>query len=100
MKWISITQLLLLLFVAVLAPACSGEGTTIYACRYEERTTDGCDGYGFGPWESACYEFDADDYYITPQEVCGNVTESGLHCQAGCCVDFDYQNVDLEPGGC
>lgn len=100
MKWTSIMQLVLLCTAALLAPACTGEESTIYACQYEERTTDGCDGYGFGPWESVCYQFDSEDYYITPQEVCGNVTEPGLHCQAGCCVDFQYQNVNLSQGTC
>ena len=100
MKYTAILQLILLWTATLIIPACAGEGSTIYACSFEERTTDGCDGFGFGPWESECFEFDSEDYNISPQEVCGNVTEPGLHCQAGCCVDFDYQNVDLSNGTC
>lgn len=71
-----------------------------YACAYEKRSTDGCDGYGFGSWESGCYDFNSDNYYISAQEVCNNMTDGGLWCEAGCCVDTQYQNVSLSSGNC
>lgn len=87
--------------VALLLKGCDeDDGGGLYACSYEKSTTDGCDGYGFGPWEPGCVSINADDYYISPEEVCGNITDGGQHCQAGCCVSARYQNVHLDSGGC
>lgn len=80
---------------------CGGEdGGGTYACSYEERQTDGCDGYDFGEWLYECQEFNADDYYITPSEVCANLTEDGLYCTGGCCIDYEVRSVELGPGTC
>ena len=84
----------------MLVPGCTGEESTIYACSYEQRKTDGCDGQGFEAWVSECFEFDTEDYNITASEVCGNVTNAGLFCQAGCCIDYEYRSVDLSRGTC
>jgi len=77
-----------------------GDEGGIYACSYEKRGTDGCDGYGWGAWEAGCYQFNSEDYYISPEEVCANITDGGLFCQAGCCVDSEYRNVQLTSGSC
>lgn len=77
-----------------------GDGDGWYACSYEKRVTDGCDGYGWGDWVSECFAFNSEDYYISPEQVCANVTEGGLFCQAGCCVDSEFRNVSLTEGDC
>jgi hypothetical protein len=92
-----------ILFLTAMYAACGsaeGGGDGDYACSYETRSTDGCDGYGFGDWEEECFSFNADDYFITPQEVCDNVTTGGVFCEAGCCVDFEFRNVSLDSGFC
>ena len=82
-------------FVLTLTGCGGGGGDGYYTCSYDKRVTDGCDGYGFGAWEQQSFSFNSDDYYITPDEVCANVTDGGLHCEAGCCVDAEFSNVDL-----
>ncbi len=91
-----------LVFLALAATACTGgeDETPIRCCSYDERSTDGCDGAGFGPWQSLAFEFDADDYVISAEEVCDNVTQSGLFCEGGCCIDYEYRNVILKKGEC
>lgn len=78
----------------------SGGGSGNFACSYDKRVTDGCDGYGFGDWEYDCVTFNEDDYVITPEEVCGNITDGGYFCEADCCIDTEFQNVDLFEGSC
>jgi hypothetical protein len=100
---LSVLMLVCVLFIMVVlagCPASEDEGGGNYACSYEERRTDGCDGYGFGSWESGCYDINADNYVISPEEVCDNLTDGGLWCEAGCCVDAQYQNVSLSSGSC
>lgn len=75
-------------------------GSGDFACSYETRVTDGCDGYGFGDWTAECVSFNADDYVITAEEVCNNITTGGVFCQAGCCVDSEFRNVSLTSGFC
>jgi len=99
-----LSLVILMSFIAALAVSLAGCGSDggggQYACSYEERRTDGCDGYGFGSWTEECFTFNADDYYISPEQVCANVTSSGLECTSTCCVDFDFQNVQLTSGSC
>jgi len=97
-----LSRLVLAFGALCLLGGCGGgdEGSGQFACQYEERTTDGCDGYGFGAWESECTSFNADDYWISAQEVCSNITDGGVHCEAGCCVDFEFRNVVLTSGSC
>lgn len=98
----SILMALAILCLISTYAACGGEGDDggDYACSYETRRTDGCDGYGWGDWVAECFSFNADDYVITPQQVCDNVTEGGLFCEAGCCVDFEFRNASLTQGFC
>ncbi|HSA58637.1 MAG TPA: hypothetical protein VLJ37_03025 [bacterium] len=77
-----------------------GGGSGAFACSFDKRVTDGCDGYGFGPWESGCETFNEDDYVITPDEVCANITDGGYFCEAGCCIDTEFQNISLAEGNC
>lgn len=87
--------------LALMALACNfQEEDTTYSCAYEESKTDGCDGMGFGPYVAECFEFDSEDYNISAQEVCDNVTTPGLYCEAGCCIDYRYQNVSLSHDSC
>ncbi|HEX5037831.1 MAG TPA: hypothetical protein VFX30_11795 [bacterium] len=84
---------------------CGGEGSSgggdgNFACSYEKRVTDGCDGFGFGEWEADCFYFNEDDYTITPEEVCDNITEGGVTCEADCCIDTEFRNVELNEGFC
>lgn len=92
----------ILLFCLMLA-GCGGgggDGDGYFACSYEKRVTDGCDGYGFGDWTEECFSFNSDDYYITAEEVCDNVTTGGYFCEAGCCIDTEFRNVNLSSGDC
>lgn len=93
---------LVIITFTVLLASCGGVGDSDgnFACYYETRVTDGCDGYGFGDWEEECYSFNSDDYYITPEEVCDNVTSGGYYCEAGCCIDKEFRNVELTSGFC
>jgi len=77
-----------------------GDGSGYFACSYETRVTDGCDGYGFGEWTEECFSFNSDDYYITAEEVCDNITSGGYFCEAGCCIDTEFRNVSLTQGDC
>jgi len=77
-----------------------GGGDGDFACFYEKRVTDGCDGFGFGDWEEDCVYFNEDDYTITPEEVCGNITEPGVTCESDCCIDTEFQSVELVEGFC
>lgn len=87
---------LVLGFIMLALTGCGGgDSDGYYTCSYEKRVTDGCDGYGFGDWEEYSFSFNADDYYIEPDQVCANVTTDGVHCEAGCCVDAEFRNVDL-----
>lgn len=99
---ISFLALALILLASIYA-GCGSESEEDggnYACSFETRVTDGCDGYGFGDWQEECFSFNADDYYITPQEVCDNVTTGGYYCEAGCCIDTEFRNVQLSSGTC
>lgn len=78
----------------------TGGGSGNFACSYEKRVTDGCDGMGFGEFETECISFNEDDYVITPEEVCNNITESGVFCEADCCIDTEFRNVELTEGSC
>ena len=88
------------MMVLTACPDSEDDGGGNYACSYEYRRTDGCDGYGFGAWESGCYDINADNYWISPEEVCDNMTDGGAWCEAGCCVSSQYQNVSLSSGSC
>lgn len=77
----------------------SGEDRN-FACSFEKRVTDGCDGFGFGEWEADCFYFNEDDYTITAEEVCANFTEGGVTCASDCCIDTEFQNVELNEGFC
>jgi hypothetical protein len=82
---------------------CGGEGGSgggDFACSYDKRVTDGCDGFGFGEFESECISFNEDDYTISPDEVCSNLTEGGVFCESDCCIDTEFQNVELTEGSC
>jgi len=96
---VALVLLVVIMSVGWLGCGDDGAGGT-YACAYEERRTDGCDGTGWQDWEYECVEFNADDYYITPGEVCANLTESGLYCEAGCCIDYEHRSIDLHKGTC
>jgi len=80
--------------------ACGDDSGGSYACAYEQRRTEGCDAQTWGDWAYECVGFNSDDYYITPAEVCANLTESGLYCEAGCCIDYEHRNIDLHKGSC
>lgn len=77
-----------------------GGGDGNFACFFEKRVTDGCDGAGFGEFEPDCVYFNEDDYVITPEEVCDNITESGVTCESDCCIDTEFRNVELVEGFC
>jgi hypothetical protein len=83
--------------VALAFAGCGGGGGSdgYYTCSYEKRVTDGCDGYGFGEWQADSFSFNSDDYYIEPSEVCANVTTGGEYCEAGCCIDAEFRDVQL-----
>lgn len=91
-------RVLVLGFIMLALTGCGGgggDGDGYYTCSYEKRVTDGCDGYGFSDWEEQSFSFNADDYYIEPGQVCANVTTGGVNCEAGCCVDAEFRNIDV-----
>jgi hypothetical protein len=90
------------IFVVGAAAAISGcgddDGSDI-ACYYEERST-GCNDSVFGPWETSCADFPAWNY-DNPTQACLNAyPPTDSHCEAGCCVSFEFRNVDPTPGTC
>jgi len=101
-KYISLSSVIVIQLFALLFVGCGGGGDSggNYACSYEKRVTDGCDGYGFGAWETECFSFNSDDYKITPEEVCDNMTTGGYNCEANCCIDAEFRNIDLSSGFC
>jgi hypothetical protein len=97
----NVRALLVLPWVLALGAGCDLEGEDgRWACAYEKSVTDGCDGYGFGPWVRGCQAFWEDDYYIAPKEVCANLTRGGSHCASSCCIDTRFQSVSLTRGEC
>ena len=90
----------LFLLLLCLSACDDEEDGGIYCCSFEENKTDGCDGMGWEGWNFESVEFNSDDYYITPDEVCDNQTEAGLFCQSSCCIDYQYQNIELSKGSC
>jgi hypothetical protein len=104
----SIVKSLLLLALASVATACGGgggdsaggsSGGTNYACSYESRHT-GCNNSVYTAWTEGCFSFNSENYNISPQQVCTNVTTGGLACAAGCCITTQYQHVALNAGSC
>ncbi len=86
-----------LLFVG----GCGEDGNTLYNCSYQSRHT-ACGGGDWTAWESACYQFDMDDYLDdwTPQRVCDKFSGSDTECSATCCINVEYQNNQLASGTC
>ncbi len=100
MKRLALVVLGASLLCTCLFCACGGgDGGGNYACSYESRHT-GCNNSTWTEWEAECFSFNSDDYYITPEEVCANVTDGGVYCEAGCCIDTEFRNVDLSAGDC
>lgn len=65
---------------AALVHGCGGsgnEGGTRYACAYEKRASQTCNRSDYGAWTRGCSAFDADNYTVTPQQVCQNMTSGG-----------------------
>lgn len=92
---------LLLGLVSLSAGGCAHEqGGGYYSCSYEQSRTDGCDGMGFEPYVWECVDFNSDDYWISPEEVCANITDDSPYCQGGCCIDYRFRNVYLTKGTC
>ena len=92
----------LAVLAACLLCACGGGGDGgggNYACSYESRHT-GCGDSVWTDWEAACVSINSDDYVITPQEVCDNLTAGGEFCDAGCCIDTEFRNVEFTSGDC
>lgn len=77
-----------------------GEADTRYACSYEKRVSQTCNRTDYGAWTRGCSAFDADNYTITPQQVCQNITSGGLHCASSCCIDSQFRSVSLAGGTC
>lgn len=102
MKPICIAPLAASLIILALSWSACGDdgGGGTYACAYEQRRTEGCSAASWQDWVYECVEFNADDYFITPEEVCANLTEDGLFCQAGCCIDYEHRSIDLNRGSC
>jgi hypothetical protein len=103
-----VTAVIVVLSLTALIASCGedededgeGGGGGIYACSYEKRGT-GCNNYIFGAWEAGCDQFNSADYYITPEQVCANLTSGGLWCGGtSCCITTEYQNVILVAGTC
>lgn len=90
------------LLATVLLAACGGgsEESSIYACSYEKRVSQTCNRYDYGAWSSGCRTFNADDYTISAQQVCANLTTGGLHCASTCCIDSQYRSAALQSGSC
>ena len=98
----SINLLLQALCASLLLCACGGGGddASLYACAYEKRSSQTCNHYDWGAWVAGCTGFNADDYHITAQQVCSNLTQGGTHCASSCCIDSQYRNVALREGSC
>lgn|GEM_PF-2467163 len=76
-----------------------GDGNGWYSCSYETRHT-GCNNYDYTDWEAECVSINSEDYYITPQEVCDNLTENTTTCEAGCCVTSEFRDKTFAEGEC
>lgn len=86
---------------AALVNGCGGsDADTRYACSYEKRVSQTCNRTDYGAWSRGCSAFDADNYNITPQQVCQNITRGGLHCASSCCIDSEFRSVSLAGGTC
>jgi len=86
--------------VALSGAGCGADAGGVYACSYEQRRTEGCSASTWQSWAAECVEFNADDYYISPEEVCGNLTSDDLYCEAGCCIDYEHRSIELTQGTC
>jgi hypothetical protein len=86
--------------MSITGVGCGDDSGGYYACSYEQRRTEGCSATTWGSWAYECVDFNSDDYYITPQEVCANLTSDDLYCEAGCCIDYEHRSIDLSPGTC
>ena len=78
---------------------CFEEETTCFRCVYEERSTTGCSGSSYGPWESGESTADTEDIRsdLTREEYCDLVyPSSDTECGGGCCVSFQFRNVRVE----
>ena len=92
----------LLPLLAVFA-ACGGSGSSssgLWCCTWEHRYS-ACGGGSYSAWEPQSDSFNADDYYITPQEHCSNMAvPSATSCAGDCCIYVENQNGALNPGAC
>ena len=92
------------LLATLLVSACGGgdddDGPKNYACRYQTRHSNCNQAAPTGPFTAGCFQFDANNYNISPQQVCNNVTSGGTSCSATCCVVTQYQNASLSAGNC
>ncbi|BDI03618.1 hypothetical protein CATMQ487_05880 [Sphaerotilus microaerophilus] len=95
-------QILCWIFVSVSLVACGGgdSDSSVYACTYQKRTSQTCNRYDYGAWTSGCRSFNVDDYTISAQQVCSNLTKGGLYCASSCCIDSEYRSVSLTSGTC
>jgi len=90
-----IAELGALLALIVLSPGCDEEGADEpFYCSYQERRT-GCAPSSFGDWEQHCSIVDFGiSEALTPEEYCDQVyPPTDSHCEAGCCVDFEFAAV-------
>ena len=80
----------------LIAFGCSeDEGPSCFKCIYEERKTS-CSSSGFGNWEAGSSEHDESTIRndLNPQSFCELVyPSSDLECQANCCINFQFRNV-------
>jgi hypothetical protein len=86
-------------FLMVLVAGCGdgdGDSDGYFSCLFERRKTTGCDGQGFGSWESGCarYDFELREG-LSREQACREYAPAGgdLHCQAGCCIRYEFRNV-------
>jgi uncharacterized protein YceK len=75
-------------------------GGKAYKCSYQKRSSQTCNHYDWGAWQSACTSFNSDDLTVSPEQYCNNLTKGGLYCASSCCIDSQYQNVNLAEGTC
>lgn len=103
MKWSAVCLVFVPLLLVGFVTSCGngdGDGGTQYACSYQKRSSQTCNHYDWGAWQSGCITFNSNDLTVSPQQYCDNLTTGGTYCAAGCCIDTQYQNKNLRQGTC
>ncbi|UCD85481.1 MAG: hypothetical protein JSU92_04625 [Deltaproteobacteria bacterium] len=105
-KWrqraLSAAVILMLCGVGLFFASCGngdGDDGGDIACYYEGRHT-GCNNSVWTDWEEGCADF-PEWNYDSPAQACRDAYPSyDYYCEAGCCIDVEYRNVDPVSGSC